>query len=104
MWSIDENLVNDFSNFLPPTITNIFYIDQQLGVWLYNQLNHMRNSKEYANALKDKIDNFFVGIAEIVVSTGLPMVLLQKKESIAAEATNTGRCNNMYILFDCACV
>lgn len=86
MWSIDENLVNDFSNFLPPTITNIFYIDQQLGVWLYNQLNHMRNSKEYANALKDKIDNFFVGIGEIVVSTGLPMVLAEEG-IIAAEAT-----------------
>ena len=86
IWSIDENLVNDFSNPLPPTITNIFYIDQQLGVWLYNQLNHMRKSKEYANALKDKVKSFFVGIGEIVVSTSLP-IELANEGIITAEAT-----------------
>ena len=90
MWSINENLVNDFSDFMPPITTNIFYIDQKLGVWLYTQLNYIKNNKEYANALKDKVNNFFVGIGEIVASTGLPIALADEGIIAAGATTRAG--------------
>ncbi len=90
MWSINENLVNDFSDFMPPITTNIFYIDQKLGVWLYTQLNYIKNNKEYANALKDKVNNFFVGIGEIVASTGLPIALADEGIIAAGATTQAG--------------
>lgn len=77
MWSIDENLVNDFSKPLPLTVTNIFYIDQMLGGYLYSQLSYMKNDAEYKNLLKDKIINAGVGAGEITISTGVPSMLVE---------------------------
>lgn len=99
MWAIDEALVNDFSKPLPLTTTNIFYIDQSLGCWLYRQLTDMKNGKEYAEVLGNKIKNLVVGAGETAVSTMAPAMLVEGGIITAGAATPAGLIISALFLF-----
>lgn len=99
MWAIDETLVNDFSKPLPLTTTNIFYIDQSLGGWLYRQLTHMKNKREYTEVLGNKIKNLVVGAGETAVSTVAPTMLVEGGIITAEAATPAGLIISVLFLF-----
>ena len=99
MWAIDESLVNDFSKPLPLTTTNIFYIDQSLGCWLYRQLTDMKNHKEYKEVLGNKIKNLVVGAGETAVSTIAPAMLVEGGIITAGAATPAGLIISVLFLF-----
>lgn len=90
MWSINESLVSDFSKSLPLTSTNIFYIDQSFGGWLYEKLNFINNEIKYNNSLKDKLKNFFVGAGETALSTSIPILLVEAGIITSEAATPAG--------------
>lgn len=94
MWSIDAELIDDFfintSKYLPLTTTNILYIDQSLGGWLYEQLTYIKNDKHFKSAFKDKIKNFTIGAGETAVSTAVPIMLVEAGIITSELATPAG--------------